>query len=70
MIAILLAFLTYVMWNALSQMTLFNTAAPVRTVGRGTQSELNPVIRQACIVLREVNAVTRQGSAMGCSTCG
>ena len=40
MIAILAAFLTCVMWNALRQMR-FNTAAPTRTVERGTQSELN-----------------------------
>ena len=43
MIAILVAFLTCVMWNALRQIRLFHTAAPARTVERGTQSELNPV---------------------------
>ena len=43
MIAILVAFLTCVMWNALRQVRLFNTAPPARTVERGTQSELNPV---------------------------
>ena len=35
MIAALVAFLTCVMWNALRQMRLFNTAAPARTVERG-----------------------------------
>ena len=44
MIAILVAFLTCVMLNALRQMRLFNTAALTRTVARGTQSEFNPVI--------------------------
>ena len=43
MIAMLVAFVTCVMCNALRQVRLFNTAAPVRTVERGTQSELNPV---------------------------
>ena len=43
MIAMLVAFLTCVTWNALRQMRLFNTAAPARTFERGTQSELNPV---------------------------
>ena len=42
MIAIRVAFLAYVMWNALRQMG-FNTADPARTVERGAQSELNPV---------------------------
>ena len=32
-----------VMRNALLQVRLFNTAVPLRTVERGTQSELNPV---------------------------
>ena len=43
MIAMMVAFLTCVMWNAGRQMRLFNTAAPARTVERGTQSDLNPV---------------------------
>ena len=43
MIAILVAFVTCVMWNAVRQVRLFTTAAPARTVERGTQSELNPV---------------------------
>ena len=43
MIAILVAFLTCVMWNALRHVRLFKTAAPARTVERGTQSEVNPV---------------------------
>ena len=41
--AILVAFVTCVMWNALSQVRFFNTAALARTVERGTQSELNLV---------------------------
>ena len=43
MIATLVAFVTCVIWNALRQVRLFNTTVPVRTVERGTQSELNPV---------------------------
>ena len=39
MILILSAFLTCVIWNAVRQMRLFNTAAPARTIGHGTQSE-------------------------------
>ena len=31
-----------VMWNAERQMRLSNTAAPARTVERGTQRQLNP----------------------------
>ena len=67
MIATLVAFLTCVMWNALRQVKLFNTAAPARTVERGTQSELDS--RQTCIALWEVNAITCRGCAKGCITC-
>ena len=48
------------------QAMLLNTALLVRTVERDIQTEHNPV---ACIVLREVNAITRRGSAKDCSTC-
>ena len=41
--AMLVAFVRCVIWNALRQVRLFNTAAPARTVERGTQIELNPV---------------------------
>ena len=40
-IAILVAFVTCLMWNALRQVRLFSTAAG--TVERGTQSEFNTV---------------------------
>ena len=43
MISMLVAFVTCVVWNALRQVSLFNTAVSVRTVERGTESELNPV---------------------------
>ena len=42
-IATLEASLTCVMWSALRQARSFSTAAPVRTVERGIQSEHNPV---------------------------
>ena len=41
MFAILVAFLTCVVWNGLRQVRLFNTAVRVRTFERATQSELN-----------------------------
>ena len=74
MIAMLVAFLTNVMWNALRQMRLFNTVAPAKTIERGIQSEHNPVDSIVILTsvygsLRGVNAVTRQGSAKGCRTC-
>ena len=42
MIAILAAFLTCDVWNALRQMSC-NTVDPAKTVERGTQNDLNPV---------------------------
>ena len=39
MVAILVASVTCVIRNALRQVRLFNTAVPVRTVERGTQSD-------------------------------
>ena len=72
MIAILVAFLTCVMWNALRQVR-FKTADPARTVERGTQSELNPVdsieIPTSVYCSPGGEAITRQGSVMGCRTC-
>ena len=43
MIATLVAFVTWVMMDALRQMRKINTTALAKTVGRGTQSEFNPV---------------------------
>ena len=65
-IATLVASWTCVIWSALRQARLLNTALLVRTVERDIQTEHNPV---ACVVLREVNAITRRGSAKDCSTC-
>ena len=43
MIAILVAFVTWVMMDALRQKRQINATALAKTVERGTQSELNPV---------------------------
>ena len=43
MIAILVAFVTWVMMDTLRQMRQINTTAPAKTVESGTQSEFNPV---------------------------
>ena len=45
MIAILVAFVTWVMMDALRQKRQINATALAKTVERGTQSELNPVIQ-------------------------
>ena len=43
MIAILVAFVTWVMMDTLRQMRQINTTALAKTVESGTQSEFNPV---------------------------
>ena len=69
MIVMLIALVAWVLMDARRQKRQLEATTLRKTVKRGTQTEFSPVnrsrFRQTCTALREVNAITRQGSAKG-----